>query len=96
MLEGPLTERERLEVLRAYMPDGRITAIPVRRPARLVLLDQVARAFEPGVRYSEAEVNTVLRGFSADVSVLRRGLVDEGFMECDRTRYWRCGGTVDV
>lgn len=96
MLDGPLTERERQEVLRSYMPAGRITAIPVRRSARLVLLDQVACAFDPGVRYSEAEVNTVLYGFSADVSVLRRGLIDEGFMESDRTRYWRCGGTVEV
>ncbi|MEU1897363.1 DUF2087 domain-containing protein [Nocardiopsis dassonvillei] len=96
MVEGPLTESERREVLRACMTDGRITAIPVRRTARLVLLDQVARAFEPGVRYSEAEVNAVLSGFSANVAVLRRGLVDEGFMERDRTRYWRCGGTVEV
>ncbi|GAA1437271.1 MULTISPECIES: DUF2087 domain-containing protein [Nocardiopsis] len=96
MLDGPLPEHERLEVLRSCMKDGRITAIPVRRSARLVLLDRVARAFEPGVRYSGDEVNTVLRGFSADVSALRRGLVDEGFMECDRTRYWRCGGTVEL
>ncbi|WP_285731548.1 DUF2087 domain-containing protein [Nocardiopsis sp. ATB16-24] len=78
------------------MPDGRIIAIPVRRSVRLVLLDHVARVFEPGVRYSEAEVNALLRGFSANVSVLRRGLLDEGFMERDRTRYWRCGGTVEV
>ncbi|MFD3688946.1 DUF2087 domain-containing protein [Nocardiopsis sp. NPDC058631] len=96
MWDGPLSESERLEVLRACMTDGRITAIPVRRSARLVLLDQVACAFEPGVRYSGAEVNAVLRRFSADVAVLRRGLLDEGFMECDRTRYWRCGGTVDL
>jgi len=94
--DGPPSESERLEVLRACMTDGRITAIPVRRSARLVLLDRVACAFEPGVRYSGAEVNTVLRRFSADVAVLRRGLLDEGFMECDRTRYWRCGGTVDL
>lgn len=94
--EGPLSREEREEVLRVHMPEGRITAMPVRRAARLVVLDRVARAFEPGIRYEEAEVNALLRGFSADVSVLRRGLVDEGFMERDRTRYWRCGGTVDV
>ncbi len=95
---GPrqLTEHERREVLRTYMPQGRITAVPVRRPERLVLLDQVARAFEPGVRYSEAEVNAVLCRFSADVAVLRHSLTDEGFMEQDRTHYWRCGGTVDL
>ncbi|USY19156.1 DUF2087 domain-containing protein [Nocardiopsis exhalans] len=95
---GPreLTEHERGEVLRTYMPQGRITAVPVRRPDRLVLLDQVARAFEPGVRYTGAEVNAVLCRFSADLVVLRRSLVDEGFMEQDRTHYWRCGGTVDL
>lgn len=95
---GPreLTEHERGEVLRTYMPQGRITAVPVRRPDRLVLLDQVARAFEPGVRYTGAEVNAVLCRFSADLVVLRRSLVDEGFMEQDRSHYWRCGGTVDL
>lgn len=96
--QGPreLTEHERGEVLRTHMPQGRITSVPVRRPDRLVLLDQVARAFEPGVRYTEAELNTVLRRFSANLVVLRRSLTDEGFMEQDRTHYWRCGGTVDL
>ena len=78
------------------MVEGRIVAIPVRRPDRLLLLDQVARAFEPGVRYSEAEFDSVLLRFSADLGVLRRGLLDEGFMERDRRAYWRCGGTVDL
>ena len=100
MLDEPgpteLTEHERREVLRTHMPQGRITSIPVRRLARLVLLDQVAGAFEPGVRYTEDEVNSVLRSFSANLVVLRRSLMDEGFMEHDRTRYWRCGGTVDL
>lgn len=95
---GPreLTEHERGEVLRAHMPRGRITSVPVRRPARLVLLDHVARAFEPGVRYTRAEVNTILCRFSANLVVLRRSLTDEGFLEHDRTHYWRCGGTVDL
>ncbi|MFY7068005.1 DUF2087 domain-containing protein [Nocardiopsis changdeensis] len=75
---------------------ARITAIPVRRPERLAVLDRVARAFEPGVRYTESQVNDVIGGFSADVPALRRGLVDEGFLEHDRVHYWRCGGTVDL
>ena len=95
---GPreLTEHERGEVLRRHMSQGRITSVPVRRPDRLVLLDQVARAFEPGVRYTEPELNTVLCRFSANLVVLRRSLMDEGFLEHDRTHYWRCGGTVDL
>lgn len=91
-----LPERERQKVLRSYMVEGRIVAIPVRRSERLVLFDQVARTFEPGVRYSEAELNSALLHFSSDLVVLRQGLLDEGFMECDRRAYWRCGGTVDL
>lgn len=91
-----MTEQEREEALRAYMSAGRITAIPVRRHDRLLLLDQVAGAFEPGVRYTEPQVNAVLRRFSENVPVLRGSLLEEGFLERDRTRYWRCGGTVDL
>lgn len=93
---GEVTEIERREVLRAHMPNGRITELPIRRQDRLVVLDQIARALEPGVHYREEELNAVLCRFSADLVVLRRGLVDEGFLEQDRTSYWRCGGTVDL
>ncbi|WP_304451719.1 DUF2087 domain-containing protein [Nocardiopsis sp. YSL2] len=89
-----MDEHER--VVRAYLPEGRITQIPVRRSDRLVVLDHVARALDPGVRYTEPELNRVLSRFSSDLAVLRRGLLDEGFLEHDRTRYWRCGGTVDL
>lgn len=83
-------------VLRVFTRAGRILSLPVQRSKRLVLLDHVARAFEPGIRYTEAQVNTVLRRFYADHALLRRSLVDEGFMERDSTHYWRCGGTVEV
>ncbi|MFE3458833.1 DUF2087 domain-containing protein [Nocardiopsis aegyptia] len=89
-----MDEHER--VVRAYLPQGRITQIPVRRSDRLLVLDHVARALDPGVRYTEPELNRVLSRFSSDLAVLRRGLLDEGFLEHDRTRYWRCGGTVDL
>ena len=89
-----MDEHER--VMRAYLPEGRITQIPVRRCDRLLVLDHVARALDPGVRYTEPELNRVLSRFSSDLAVLRHGLLDEGFLEHDRTRYWRCGGTVDL
>ncbi|GHD18422.1 hypothetical protein [Nocardiopsis kunsanensis] len=51
VLAGFYTEQHPREVLRSCTSGGRITAMPVRRPDRLVLLDHVARALEPGVRY---------------------------------------------
>jgi hypothetical protein len=47
--------------LRPYVRDGRISAIPAKRAARLLLLDRVAQAFEPGRRYPELAVNEILK-----------------------------------
>jgi hypothetical protein len=81
--------------LRAFVRDGRITALPAKRTRRRLLLDQVAQAFEPGRRYPEAEVDQILKAVFDDHCALRRYLIDEQFMS--RTAaglYWRAGGTV--
>jgi hypothetical protein len=83
--------------LRPFVRDGRISAMPARRSARLLLLDQVAQAFEPGRRYPEAVVNEILKALYDDHAALRRYLVDEELMS--RTpdgTYWRSGGTVTI
>ena len=83
-------------VLRAFLRDGRIERLPAARNKRLVVLDHVSRAFELGIRYPEREVNTVLRAFHADHAMLRRNLVDEGYLSRDAGVYWRSGGTVEL
>jgi hypothetical protein len=83
--------------LRRYVRDGRISVIPAKHAARLLLLDQVAQAFEPGHRYSELAVNEILKSVYDDHATLRRYLVD--FDLLSRTpdgTYWRSGGTVPV
>jgi hypothetical protein len=83
------------EQLRPFVTDGRITIMPTRRAPRLLLLDQVAQAFEPGRRYDEATVNGVLKTVTDDHAALRRYLVDEGLLSrtADGT-YWRSGGST--
>lgn len=79
-----------------FMPGGRLVQMPARRSKRLVVLDRVARAFEPGRRYPEQEVNFILLDVYDDYAALRRYLVDEGFLAREGGVYWRVGGTVDV
>jgi hypothetical protein len=81
-------------VFRAFFVDGRLATMPARRSKRLVVLDHIARVFEPGVTYDENEVNAYLRAFHPDYAMLRRYLVDEGFLSRDHGRYWRTGGGV--
>jgi hypothetical protein len=90
------TDPETAAVLRAFLPRGRLDQIPAARAKRLVVLDHIARVFEPGVRYVEKDVNALLEAFHPDYAALRRYLVDEGFLARDAGSYWRSGGTVDV
>jgi ADP-ribose pyrophosphatase YjhB (NUDIX family) len=83
-------------VLRAFTRDGRITAFPVQRSRRRLLLEHVAAVFEPGVRYREREVNAILRAWYADYAALRRYLVDELLLDRADGFYWRIGGPVAV
>lgn len=83
-------------LLSNFIRDGRIVTMPAKRSKRLVLLNHVAQMFEVGVRYSESEVNRILRNLNEDYAALRRYLVDEEFMGRERGVYWRTGGSVDL
>jgi hypothetical protein len=85
---------EARKVLRAFVVDGRLQSIPVAPAKRLVILDWLAQAFEPGAKYSEKMVNLMLGQRHADTAALRRYLVDEGFLDRADGQYWRIGGTV--
>lgn len=90
--------RARDRVLRAFMREGRLTSIPASHSKRLVVLDVLAQDFEPGVRYSEKQVNLIIGKRHADTAALRRYLVDDGLLEREGGcgPYWRAGGTVAV
>jgi hypothetical protein len=83
-------------VIERFMPGGRLVQMPARRSRRLVVLDHVARMFEPGRHFPEREVNDVLREVYDDYATLRRSLVDEGFLARKDGDYWRSGGTVET
>jgi hypothetical protein len=93
------------QVLRRFISKGRLLAIPAARGKRLVVLDHLAGLFEPGRRYPEPEVNELLGRYHPDYAMLRRYLVDDGFLaRADEAGpgsrsvkvYWRTGGTVDL
>ena len=80
--------------LSGFLRDGRIEAMPAKRSRRRLLLDEVAQAFEPGVRYPERAVNRVLGAMFSDHAALRRYLVDEELLARADGQYWRTGGPV--
>jgi hypothetical protein len=85
---------DRRKLLDAFVREGRITSIPAARAKRRVLLDWLAQDFEPGHRYTEAQVNAILEHRHPDPATLRRYLVDEELLDRAAGEYWRIGGTV--
>jgi hypothetical protein len=80
------------KVMRSFTDaDGRITAFPMQRKKFRVLLEYMLRDFEPAKRYTEPQVNRILKRYNADVATIRRGLIEEGFMrrEGGGGSYWR-------
>src|SRR5258706_5030552 len=66
--------------LRAFIGSGMIETMPARRSRRRLLLDQIAQAFEPGVRYPERRVSLFLRAIYPDYGALRRYLLADGML----------------
>jgi hypothetical protein len=87
-------------VLRTFLRDGRLIGLPAQRRRRLIVLEHLAQAFEPGIDYPEREVNAVLIDRAGDSGVdhvsLRRYLIDEDLLHRRDGVYRRSGGWTDV
>lgn len=80
------------KVLNTFMtPEGRLTDFPAQRKKMEAILRYVVRSFEPGIQYSEKQVNQILSQFHEDTAWLRRNLVDFRFLgrEGGGGNYWR-------
>lgn len=75
-----------------------IKALPVKEKRKLVLLAMIAERFDVTRRYTEKEINELIRPIFADYVTIRRYLIEYGYM--DRTpsgsAYWvKNGFTVE-
>lgn len=86
-LHGAAGEEE--SIRKHFFVANRLTTIPARRSKREVVLRILARRFEPGRTYREAEVNEILRGAHPDFCTLRRELVMARLIQREKGRYWR-------
>lgn len=82
--------QEDVRLLRGYVGrDGSLSLIPNQRKKMLAVLRYVQRAFQPGERYPEKQVNEMLSRYHEDTAALRRYLVDEGLVQREHGIYWR-------
>ncbi len=88
--DEPLLIDERTMTLRRFMKDGKLQAMPVQLKRQQYILGEVASAFEPGVRYTERQVDAILKQiYEYDHCSLRRSLVDFKFLRRAEGIYWK-------
>ena len=69
--------------------DGALKAIPASRRKRWVVLKWLAREFEEGRRYPEAQVNEIIQVRHWDSATLRRELIGHAMLARESGVYWR-------
>ncbi len=84
------TQREaeyRRRVIDAFFEYGRLKSIPAQQKKERIVLEEIARAFEPGRSYTEREVNLILADYHDDFCTLRRDMVAEGILSREQNYY---------
>jgi hypothetical protein len=88
-----ITEDERESTIKTYFlpKEGlKLKSFPAREKKKIIVLQKIVKSFEENKRYSEVEVNNVLKSIFDDFATIRRYLIEYGFM--DRTKdcseYW--------
>ncbi|MGH2507062.1 MAG: metalloregulator ArsR/SmtB family transcription factor [Ktedonobacteraceae bacterium] len=82
------------KVLRDFFEGPVLKEIPVHRKKRLVVLRWLATLFEPNTRYTEAQVNEMLKHHHPDASRLRREMIGEHLLQREQGVYWRISQTM--
>jgi len=89
-----MTEEENRKIIEAYFPDGHkgpLNDFPVKKEKKKVaILRNLMQHFQPNRHYTEKEVNEILRSLYHDYVLLRRYLIQYGFMDRkkDGSAYW--------
>lgn len=76
-------------VLNHFIEFGRLKNIPAQRKKRRIILQQILEEFEHGKKYSELEVNEILKNWHDDYCYLRREMISEDLLGREKGVYWR-------
>lgn len=62
-----------------YFKGDNLTVIPKKGKNKLEVLEEIIAFFEVGKKYTEKEINEILKRIYPDFAILRRYLVDYGY-----------------
>lgn len=86
-LQKQREDNYRKKVIENFFEYGKLKNIPAQRKKRLIVLKEMAKAFEPGREYTEREVNIIIADFHDDFCTLRREMICENILTRENSIY---------
>jgi hypothetical protein len=86
-----ITSEEKLNAIKNHFGSmGELKSYPSKEKKKVIVLEEIAKNFKPQTRYTEKEVNRILKRIFEDYATIRRALIEYGFMERadDGSSYW--------
>lgn len=86
-----ITDKERETTIKNYMDEtGAIKTYPSKEKKKIIVLSEVVKNFSKGSKYSEKEINRILKRVYEDYATIRRALIEYGFIDRsnDCSTYW--------
>lgn len=88
VLQAQREQAYRQRVIDSFFEYGKLKSIPAQRKKERIILEEIAKAFEAGLVYTEREVNIIIADFHDDFCTLRRDMIGEGLMARENGTYW--------
>ncbi|MCP4400587.1 MAG: metalloregulator ArsR/SmtB family transcription factor [bacterium] len=79
----------RRKVVQSFFRNGIIAKMPAQQKKRKILLEEIAKRFEPRRIYKEQELNEIILEVYEDYCTVRREMIGWGMMDRDGEKYWR-------
>jgi hypothetical protein len=85
-----ITQTEQDQIVKKYFSDGTLTKFPPKEKQRLVILREISKQLKKDDMYEEKELNQILKGIYDDYVLIRRYLIEYGFIDrkSDGSKYW--------
>ena len=85
-----ITQEEQTKILNQCFSDGVLTKFPSKEKQKIVVLREIADHLKSDVIYNERELNQFLKGYYEDYVLIRRYLIEYGFLDrkSDGSEYW--------
>lgn len=94
-VEEQREEEYRRKVLDSFFLYGKLKSLPVQYKKKRIVLEELAKMFQLGRKYTEKEVNILIADVNEDFCTLRRELICEHLLDRDHGVYWRVEEETD-